>query len=331
MCWPLVGGVRWFVGRRADVAGLIAMLHVVLLVIAGALLVLIVGLWLVGERGWPMRASTWKGLRAGGLRGLLNFKGLHMYVYGRWTNQYLNVFINHLLPRLGPRGRKWWRDRYHAKVLTPEHANAIVTLDRQIPLRDLEQIIPYPKARDLVLSGPPDVAVYECACRHARANPCQPTQVCMAIGQPFVDFTLEHHPHSSRRLTQTEAVDLLHAEHDRGHLHSAWFKDVCLGRFYAICNCCPCCCGGMEAVLKYDSPVLASSGYVAQIDETQCSSCGTCVDACPFGALSLDGVAVLDWEKCYGCGVCTSRCPSQAIALVRDERKGLPLDVRLLG
>jgi hypothetical protein len=38
-----------------------------------------------------------------------------------------------------------------------------------------------------------------------------------------------------------EALDLLRAEHERGHLHSAWFKDVMLNRFYAICNCCKCC------------------------------------------------------------------------------------------
>jgi len=31
-----------------------------------------------------------------------------------------------------------------------------------------------------------------------------------------------------------------------------------------------------------------------------------------------------------GCGVCIDVCPSHARSLVRDERKGVPLDVRLL-
>ena len=35
-----------------------------------------------------------------------------------------------------------------------------------------------------------------------------------------------------------------------------------LGRFYAICNCCKCCCGAMQAHLN-GVPMLASSGYVA--------------------------------------------------------------------
>ena len=166
------------------------------------------------------------------------------------------------------------------------------------------------------------------ACRHARPNPCQPTQVCMVVGQPFVDFVLEHNPHASRRLTQAEAVEMLRAEHERGHLHSAWFKDACLDRFYVICNCCKCCCGSIEAMVKYGSPFFASSGYVAQVDGTGCSACGVCVEACPFGALSLNGTLTVNWEKCMGCGVCESQCSTQGITLVRDERKGIPLDVR---
>ena len=31
-----------------------------------------------------------------------------------------------------------------------------------------------------------------------------------------------------------------------------------------------------------------------------------------------------------GCGVCLGRCPNEAMTLVRDERKGIPLDVRML-
>lgn len=311
------------------------MLGTIVLIVVGILVASVLGLYLFGERLRPLRPSTWKLVLESGLRRSLNLSALHGYIYIRWTNQYIKLLIelmhiNLILPRLGPKGKKWLTDRYHAKVLTQEEAETIITLDQEIPLRQLEQIIPYPRARDLVLKGPPDVAVYECACRHARANPCHPTQVCMVIGQPFVDFVLEHNPQSSRRVTQTEALELLRAEHERGHLHTAWFKDAMLDRFYAICNCCKCCCGGIEAMTKYGIPVLASSGYVARVDEGLCTACGSCVDVCPFGALSLDEVARLNWEKCMGCGVCTGQYPPEAIALVPDEKKGVPLDVRLL-
>jgi len=160
------------------------------------------------------------------------------------------------------------------------------------------------------------------------SEPIQPSaQKC----QPFVDFILEHNPRSRRRLTQAEAVELLHAEHERGHLHSAWFKDAMQDRFYAICNCCKCCCGGIEAMTKYGIPMMASSGYVAELDLNLCNLCGACVDNCPFDALSMhDSTVARSWELCMGCGVCLEKCLIQAIALVRDEKKGVPLDVRLL-
>jgi Pyruvate/2-oxoacid:ferredoxin oxidoreductase delta subunit len=307
------------------------MLGSIMLMIIGLFLLLVLSLWLFGERWRLLLPSTIKSMKENGLQRLLNFKALHAYIYGRWTNQYIKVLLHHIFPRLNASGKKWWAERYHGKVLTYEQARAIITINQEIPLRDLEQIIPYSMARDIVLKGPPDVLAYECGCRHARTNPCQPTQVCMVIGQPFVDFILEHNPQSSRRLTQSEALELLEAEHKRGHMHSAWFKDVILDRFYAICNCCKCCCGGIEAMVKYCIPMLAPSGYVAQVDKDLCTACGTCVAACPFGANSLveDGITLL-WQKCMGCDVCIDACPAAARSLVRDERKGVPLDVRLL-
>ena len=150
------------------------------------------------------------------------------------------------------------------------------------------------------------------------------------FGKPFTDFILEHHPQDSRRLTQSEALELLEAEHQRGHVHSAWFKDALLGRFYAICNCCKCCCGGVEK-MRQGVWMMASSGYVAEIDAALCTSCDSCVEACPFGAISKNGGTITrDWELCMGCGVCEVSCAAGAISLVRDGRKGVPLDVRVL-
>ena len=83
-------------------------------------------------------------------------------------------------------------------------------------------------------------------------------------------------------------------------------------------------------MFKYGAPMLTSSGFVARIDDIQCNACETCVNVCPFEAISMNGTAVVNWEKCMGCGVCAGQCPDEAISLVRDERKGEPLDVRLL-
>ncbi len=289
------------------------------------------GTWLFGERGRLIASSTLRFFKERGRWNIFSLDFWHPYVYMRWTNQYIGWAANVLFPRIKPvEGERAWADGYHGKVLTQELAEALVSLDHHIPLQDLEQIIPYATARDIVLQGPPEIAAYECGCRHARQNPCQPTQVCMVVGQPFVDFVLEHNPQSSRRLTQPEALELLRAEHARGHLHAAYFKDVMLNRFYAICNCCKCCCGGIEAMVKHGVPMITSSGYVAKVDVEQCKACGTCQEACPFGAIQVNGNSRIDWDKCMGCGVCAGQCPNGVITLVRDERKGIPLDVRLL-
>ena len=300
-------------------------------IIIGVILILILSLWLFGERWKPLRPSTRKFIKEAGLRRILNLQALHGYIYGRWTNQYMDVLINKIIPHLNPVRKMWLSEHYHGKILTLEQAHSIITNNKDIPLQNLEQIIPYQKARDLVLKGPPDVAAYECSCRHAHENPCQPTQVCMVMGQPFVDFVLEHNPKSSRKLTQTEALELLQSEHERGHLHSAWFKDACLDRFFGICNCCKCCCMGIEAMVKYDVPMMISSGYIAQLDHDICTACGICINVCPFNALSKNEIsATVDWELCMGCGVCVEQCPNKTISLVRDENKGVPLDIRLL-
>ena len=294
------------------------------------MLALVTFAWLLAERGRLMLPSTLKMLRASGWRKLRDGTFLHSYVYGLFTKEYIGYGLKNVLPKMDAAARQSSADHYHGKVLPTALAEALVTHEHNIDLPDLEQVIPYPVARSLVLDGSPDIAVFDCPCRATRENPCQPTQVCMIVGQPFVDFIVEHHPTKTRRITSGEAVEILRAEHERGHIHTAYFKDAMLERFYAICNCCKCCCGGIESMVKHGVPMIASSGYVAQVDESQCAACGDCAEACPFDALSLDGFANVDWGKCMGCGVCEGQCQVGGITLVRDERKGVPLDVRAL-
>jgi NAD-dependent dihydropyrimidine dehydrogenase PreA subunit len=300
-----------------------------LLLIPPIVLALLAVLWLVGERGHLALPSTRAALRArradGGPGGGL-LPALHGYVYGRWSEAYIRLF-RRVAPWMGPRAKQAWADRYHGKVLPTELACRIIRLDHPIR-RDLDQIIPYPRARTLLLSGSPQVTLLECPCRLGRPAHCEPTQVCMLVGGG--DFALDHHPTKARRVSQEEALALLQAEHERGHVHTAYFKDAVADRFYAICNCCKCCCGGLEAMTRHGVPMVASSGFVAEVDEGACIGCGDCEDACPFGAIHVPYRAEVTWDSCMGCGVCEGRCVTGAIALVRDQRKGIPLDVGAL-
>jgi Pyruvate/2-oxoacid:ferredoxin oxidoreductase delta subunit len=300
------------------------------LILPGVSLLVVFVFWLVGERGTLLLPSTLKFIRMAGPRRLLNLTALHGYVYLRLQKQYLKFLIERN-PAFPSSVRRWFTARYHSKVLTQDQARKIIAIDKDIPLQSLEQVIPHALARSIVLKASQRIVAFECACRHARPHPCQPTQVCLFVGEPYAEFMLEHHPYESRELTRAEALRLLDEEHARGHLHAAWFKDALLDRFYAICNCCKCCCGGIENMVRFGSPQMASSGYVAETDAGLCEACGACVAGCPFRARALGADRVVrDWDRCMGCGVCVGQCPNKALSLVRDERKGVPLEVDVL-
>jgi ferredoxin len=218
-------------------------------------------------------------------------------------------------------------DTYHGKVVPLRAAAQLVTVKEEICIENLETVIPYARARDIILKNPDHIAVLDCPCRVSRPDPCLPLDVCLIIGEPFASFITEHQPERARWITPTEAVEILQAEDGRGHVHHAFFKDAMLGRFYAICNCCECCCGAMQAQ-RQGTPMLASSGYIAVVNEDLCIGCGECREYCQFGALALNEIhAVVDQENCMGCGVCSSKCQQGALVLVREASKGEPLEI----
>ena len=49
-----------------------------------------------------------------------------------------------------------------------------------------------------------------------------------------------------------------------------------------------------------------------------CLGQGTCVDKCPFGALTLseEGLPVVNAERCTGCAVCAAVCPRSVIQMI---------------
>jgi Pyruvate/2-oxoacid:ferredoxin oxidoreductase delta subunit len=276
------------------------------------------------------------------------FDWLHGYVYARWPYFYIGIGTGEhwLAHSVGPAlerlvelflpqpdngsSAQAWANSYHGKVMPLEAATQLVTVQEDVDLHDLEQIIPYTHARDIVLQHPDHIVVLECPCRAVRAEPCRPLDVCLIVGEPIASFVAEHLPARARWITQDEAVDILKAENERGHVHHAFFKDAMLGRFYAICNCCACCCGAMQAH-QGGTPMLASSGYVARVDPDLCAACETCAQYCQFAAIAVEnGTAAVDWGACMGCGVCVAHCTTGALSLVRDLAKGEPLEIQRL-
>jgi Pyruvate/2-oxoacid:ferredoxin oxidoreductase delta subunit len=275
------------------------------------------------------------------------FDLVHGYVYSRWPYLYISIGIGeHPLAKWFAPLAGWFNrhvtdhkkgeaaetkitfaDTYHGKVLPLETAKQLVHIHDELHVHDLEQVIPYKRARSIIMKNPDHIVALECPCRAAREHPCLPMDVCLIVGDPFASLIREHQPARSRWITSDEAAAILQAEDERGHVHHAFFKDAMLDRFYAICNCCECCCGAMQAQ-RNGVPMLASSGYVTQVDEDLCIGCSDCSSYCQFEALEVeDGVNTVNYEKCMGCGVCTSKCEQGALTLVLDPAKGIPLEV----
>jgi len=76
--------------------------------------------------------------------------------------------------------------------------------------------------------------------------------------------------------------------------------------------------GRAGCILSQDS--VTASGAICRVEAHACVSCGACITACRYGAISwsetLEGKkAVVNPALCKGDGLCCSQCPTDAIAL----------------
>lgn len=90
-----------------------------------------------------------------------------------------------------------------------------------------------------------------------------------------------------------------------------------------------CTYGLEEADIKYlymgieDCRAAMLLGGGSKICPIGCLGLGTCVRACPFGALSMgpDTLPVVDPTLCTGCGACERICPRQIITLTSNSSR----------
>ncbi len=246
---------------------------------------------------------------------------------GRFGAKVLGLINKVFPPRPARTDQITFADTYHGKVIPLQTAKELISIKQNIKVDDLEKVIPYQLARSLIIDHPESLVALDCPCRVARENPCLPLDVCLIVGEPFASFTLEHHPTQSRAINREEAIAILEAEEARGHVHHAFFKEAVLQRFYAICNCCQCCCGAMQAHGS-GTPMLASSGYTARVDETLCIGCGVCEPYCQFDAIEITNeLNHINMNACMGCGICVSHCEQNAVELELAPSKGQPFEM----
>ena len=190
---------------------------------------------------------------------------------------------------------------------------------RVVPIRESiknnVKILPTEEIRSIVKSSKVK-AIGECWCRTNFKNCNRPTNTCIALSFAEDRTDLINRGFSSK-VSEEEIDKLLDMAEKEGLVHQlicAGDKDV----FYVICNCCPCCCVGLQAFIKYGKNVVQKSDFIAETNSKLCVGCGICLERCYFSTREKVGNKVKTIkDKCFGCGLCATKCPNSAIKLVR--------------
>jgi ferredoxin len=268
---------------------------------------------------------------------------LHNYIYFIFYYPYIRV-VHLLLPLVNyltwfkpliPAGHMVF-NRYHSKVLSAGDTEKIFTLNRDISVvsNENKQIIPYKYATKIIFQEPEYIAVMDCPCKKSSNAPASDINSCIAVGKGLASFWLEHcGKYNPRKISQSEALDLIKAFRKKNHITQAFFKVATGGSTGVICNCHPDTCVSLQATMytkKIDKSLSmnAESGYSVKHDPQKCKNCGTCEAVCNFSAIdSVGGNRRYNTSECLGCELCVENCPEAALSLFIDPGKPLPLDL----
>lgn len=161
------------------------------------------------------------------------------------------------------------------------------------------------------------IAVSTCPCRlieaqgkHGEACDCI-NDCCMSFGE-MARWAIEQG--HSRKIRFDEAVAILEACAEKGQVHSGLPGAI-------VCNCCKHACVNLYAMKMGKTHAYSANHFLSVVDPDLCTSCGTCVERCPVGAVRLEGTAEVDPSKCIGCGACAVGCEEQATRMARRSEE----------
>jgi len=188
-------------------------------------------------------------------------------------------------------------------------------------------VLPPQVALDFIERASVHVRMDTCGCRTAHHCENFTNEVgCLFLGES----ALEVPAGASRRITKEEALEHARKAIDLGlvpltgkvRVDNFLMLTPDRDRLLTVCFCCHCCC--MMGFYKHippaqlDQVISPIEGLSVEVTE-DCVGCGTCVDYCVFGAITVqDGVAVHN-AQCRGCGRCATNCPQEAVRISLDN------------
>ena len=118
-----------------------------------------------------------------------------------------------------------------------------------------------------IMDSSPALSVGPCTCRAVFRNCDNPVNTEIMVGLSRNVF-VEERPHDYHEITKPEAKDILRECHQRGLIHTII---KCRQDFYAICNCCSCCCVPLRLNKKYGigNALTRSDNIIREFQEHQ--------------------------------------------------------------
>jgi ferredoxin len=204
------------------------------------------------------------------------------------------------------------------------HPSIVRKMEEQAREEHFGQVLPIEEISELVLESC-SVVRMPCACRWTAGK--DEVRCCYGISygaNPWYDgldmgaFGLP--PDEGLEAVGTEeAIEQMRALENGGAIHTIW--TMVTPFIGAVCNCTARECMAMRTVCGLGVETMARAEHVATVEESLCTGCGACEQACQFGAIKgrqagAGHLATIDPHACFGCGLCRNACPLGAIMLV---------------
>jgi ferredoxin len=211
-------------------------------------------------------------------------------------------------------GRLW--EDYFKSALGHSMHNTRIPMSRVISVNKKisygVNILPYEESLEIVKRAN-RVALGQCQCRFSARKCDAPLDVCILL-EGWAEFLIDRR--LARSISVEGAIDALQRAEAAGLVHTTTNTKTPVPY---ICNCCSCCCYMLRGVVELGHRDLASSRFIASVDEKACTGCHTCVEVCKFKGIEVneEGIAEVIKDYCMGCGLCSSTCPEDAISMVQ--------------
>ena len=179
-------------------------------------------------------------------------------------------------------------------------------LPRWKSIENVPGVQPFEDIRAILKSQDPIVLLH-CGCKRSHTDRwCGvPVESCITLGRT-AQYNLDRGV--GRKITYEQALEVLDRL-DKYPMVNTTVNQREVNQL--VCNCHYCCCLAIK--------IAAKSRFVAEAHPDMCQACGTCVERCQFGAISMKHYpefggerAYVDPELCRGCGCCVISCPSGA-------------------